>query len=320
MKDIVLDPIKETTDDYEAIEAHIATLLKKELYEPLLKSINQSTRVLKNSTDDLISAIESGRITFYRGHFRGRFNAAVSRELKKTGAKWDRTQGSWKIPLSDLPIPVKDAIAASEITFKKKIDIIDRMLQKFMPAEIADKLQVQKLFDSTLWKTEKKIKDTLKNITVEPQFNPERRRSMAREYENNTRLYIKDWTQKEIVSLRKKMQHHVLKGNRYEDMIKTIQKSYGVSHNKAKFLARQETSLLMVEFKKSRYMESGVDKYIWGCVAGSPGHEVRPMHKKLEGKTFRWDDPPVVDEKGSRKNPGQDYGCRCFARPVVSFK
>lgn len=318
-KEVILGPIKESTEDYEAIEKHIATLFKKELYEPLLSSIGESQNVLKNSRDDLISAIESGQITFYRGHFKGRFNAAVSRELRKVGAKWDRTQGSWKILLSSLPLEVRGSIEASEHRMKKKLELIDKKLSQILPEQIADKLQVQQLFDSALWKTEKKVSETLKKITVEPKFSKEQREKVASEYENNTKLYIQKWTEEEIVKLRKRMQKHAVSGGRYEDMISTIQKSYGVSHGKAKFLARQETGLLMAKFKEARYLDAGVDEYIWGCVAGSKNHPVRPMHKRLEGKKFKWNNPPITDEKGNRNNPGCDYNCRCFARPIVRF-
>ena len=319
MKEIVLSPIKETTEDFEEIEKIISESFKKNLYQPILDIFGESPS-LKNNLDYFISAIESGRITFYRGQFRGRFNSTVSRELKKIGAKWDRTQGSWKVHFSSLPLEVQEAIERSELRFQKKLDTMDRILQKILPEKIADQVKIADLFDSTLFKTEKKIEATLKKISIEPTFSPEQRKRVAREYQDNMRLYIKDWTQKEIVKLRKEVQKHAVAGNRYEDMIKTIQKSYGVSHNKAKFLARQETSLLMAKFKETRYAQAGVNEYIWGCVAGSPDHPVRPMHKKLEGKRFKWDDPPVVDEQGNRKHPGEDYNCRCFARPVVRFK
>lgn len=319
MKEIVLSPIKETTEDFEEIEKIISESFKKNLYQPILDIFGENPS-LKNNLDYFISAIESGRITFYRGQFRGRFNSTVSRELKKIGAKWDRTQGSWKVHFSSLPLEVQEAIERSELRFQKKLDTMDRLLQKILPEKIADQVKIADLFDSTLFKTEKKIEATLKKISIEPTFSPEQRKRVAREYQDNMRLYIKDWTQKEIVKLRKEVQKHAIAGNRYEDMIKTIQKSYGVSHNKAKFLARQETSLLMAKFKETRYAQAGVNEYIWGCVAGSPNHPVRPMHKKLEGKRFKWDDPPVVDEQGNRKHPGEDYNCRCFARPVVRFK
>jgi SPP1 gp7 family putative phage head morphogenesis protein len=96
-----------------------------------------------------------------------------------------------------------------------------------------------------------------------------------------------------------------------------------VSANKAKFLARQETSLMTTKLKETRYREAGVNEYKWKTVAGSKLHPVRPSHKILEGRIFRWDDPPITTPPGEavrRNNPGQDYNCRCFAQPIVRFK
>lgn len=315
----ILPPIKETTEDYEEIEKCIIALFKTEIYLPLLREMGLGSKTLKNAPQDLADAIRSGRITFYRGEFRGRFSSAITRELKKIGAKWDRRQGSFKIQLSSLTPEIKHAIETSENRFLQTISRIDKKLREILPEEIADRLNISDRFDSVLWKVDKEFRKSIKGITVAPDLTPERRKKIAEEYTNNMRLYIKEWTEKEIVKLRKDVQSKAFAGNRYETMVKTIQKSFGVSQNKAKFLARQETSLLITKFKETRYTDAGVREYIWSCVAGSTNHPVRPMHKKLEGKRFRWDDPPITDEKGNRNNPGQDYNCRCFARPVVKF-
>ena len=189
MREIVLSPIKETTEDFEEIEKIISESFKKNLYQPILDIFGENPS-LKNDLDYFISAIESGRITFYRGQFRGRFNSTVSRELKKIGAKWDWTQGSWKVHFSSLPLEVQEAIERSELRFQKKLDTMDRILQKILPEKIADQVKIADLFDSTLFKTEKKIEATLKKISIEPTFSPEQRKRVAREYQDNMRLHI----------------------------------------------------------------------------------------------------------------------------------
>ncbi len=108
-------------------------------------------------------------------------------------------------------------------------------------------------------------------------------------------------------------------GYRYETLVAEIQKSYGISQRKAKFLARQETSLLMSKFKQVRYQEAGSNEYIWDCVAGSSAHPVRHFHLLNRGKIFRWDTGAPINANGDRKNPGQDYNCRCFAKPIIRF-
>lgn len=294
-------------------------LLRDEVYYPLIKELGLSEKSLHNSVDDLLSAISSGRIVFFRGQFKGRFSAAVSKELKRLGAKWDRKHGSWKVPHSSLPISVKDAIASSEARFNDVLTKINKKLEDLLPEKIADKLDLTKAFDSTLWHVETRFQESVRNITVAPKLSLEQRKRIAEEYSGNMRLYIKDWTASEIQQLRKKVQSVTFDGDRYESMIKMIQKRYGVSQSKAKFLARQETSLLVTKFKEIRYQDAGVNEYKWRCVAGSPDHPVRPMHKALDGKRFSWDNPPVVDELGNRKHPGQDFNCRCTAVPIVRF-
>lgn len=320
MKQIELTPIKEKPEYWDEIEAKIIALFRAELYIPLVVELGVKQKVLKNSIDDLVNAIKFGKITFYRGQFSGRFNASTSKELKRLGAQWDRKQRTWKIPQSSLPPDIKIAINAGEARFNQAVSRIDKKLASILPEELADQLKIEHIFDSTLFKVDKDLKKSLKNLTIAPELKSEQRKKIAKGWTDNMKLYIKDFTEKEISTLRKDVQKTVFEGGRYESMIKTIQKSYGVTQNKAKFLARQETSLLMTKFKETRYMDAGVKKYKWGTVAGSAAHPVRPMHKALEGKIFSWDNPPVTDDKGARNNPGQDYNCRCFARPIVDFR
>lgn len=323
MKEIELQPIKETTSDYERLEAAIKRLFREQIYYPVIRELGEPLNKIQNADDALLEAIRTGRITFNRGIFSGRFNSQISKELRSLGAQWDRKTGTWKILQSALPIEVRNAVSASQVRFAEKIARIDKTLAQILPEEVADKLQSAKFFDASLWKVDKDFRQTLKNITVAPQLSPSARKRIAEEWQDNMKIWVRDFTQSEIAKLRKDMQKSVFAGNRYESAISAIQDSYGVSANKAKFLARQETALLMAKFKETRYADAGVNEYKWGCVAGSKNHPVRPWHKDLEGKTFRWDNPPVTTQPGTsvrRNNPGQDYNCRCFAKPIVKFK
>ncbi len=48
--------------------------------------------------------------------------------------------------------------------------------------------------------------------------------------------------------------------------------------------------------------------YVWRIVGDK---KTRNTHAAREGRQFRWDDPP---EGG---HPGEDFGCRCWAEPIV---
>lgn len=324
-KVIELRPIRETTEDYELVEKRIRDLFKAQIYLPLLEILRAPKTALKNSKDDLLDALRSGRVTFSRGAFTGKFTASISRELKKMGASWDKKESAWKIRLSSLSPDIHDSVLASETRFAEKLAKIDKRLGEILPEELAKKVKLTDVFDRTLWKTEKEFESTLKGIAIQPALSADRRKVIARDWQNNMEIYIKDFAEKQIKELRKEIKERAFTGDRYESSLTMIQKSYGVSARKAKFLARQETSLLMSKYKEVRYKDAGVHEYKWMRVSGTPEHPVRPKHKELaaasaSGRVFRFDQPPNTAEEGTparHNNPGEDYNCRCYAKPVV---
>lgn len=317
-----LKPIKETPKDFEQIEAVIRSVFRREIYLPLIRSAGKTRKALQNKgkLSEVIRAILGEKIVYHQGHFFGQLNASISRELAALGAKWDRRRMSWKLPKSEVPSEVHEAIFVAELKLKQKYIDVDKKLEKIVPEEISAKVQVGSLFEKTLNKIDREMTRSAKRFVIAPKVSEHTKKRIADEYTNNLQIYVKGWIEEEIVKLREEVQKSAFSGNRYENLAKTIQKSYGQSERKAKFLARQETSLMMTKFKESRYSEIGIEEYVWTCVSGTSNHPVRPMHKALQGKIFRWDNPPVVNEKGQRLNPGQDFGCRCYAKPIVKFK
>lgn len=327
MKTRFLKPVRERPEYFEAIEKEIKRFFKREFYMPLMQELGAKSGTLQNSMDDLWQAIASGQIHYVNGRFEGTFNSTISKELKKLGAVWDRSRKAWTIPRSLLPADIGGAIQASYDRFKKMAERVNRKLEAVTPDELTGQLRLEALFDSTLYRVNKDLEATLQGITVGPQLSAEGRKRIAAEYAENLALHIRGFMQKEILELRGAIVEQAFTGYRYEALVDTIRKSYAVSQRKAKFLARQETSLLMTKFKQVRYQEAGVNQYRWSCVKmphdKTPDQHtlgnVRYYHGLLDGKIFSWDNPPTVDAKGSKKNPGQDYNCRCAAIPLVRF-
>lgn len=338
MKKIVeLKPVKETTQEYEVAEARIKLWLKRELYHPILAAFKMPMGILNDSTrinSALLRAISMGRVTYKDGVFSGQFNGGISRELKTLGAKFDRLRGVFKLPLDQIPYGIRSAFISADTKFRSKISEVDQLIARIVPEEIARNLKLSDVFEQSVWKVEKDFQQSIKNITVAPQLSETAVKSLGIEYETDMQRDIKGWTEESIVRLRKYVQETIFAGNRYDAMIDTIQKDFQVSANKAKFLARQETKLLMTKFKEVRFRDSGVSEYKWHCVVGSKLHPVRPRHKALsdasknktkdnpDGKIYRFDDPPITTEPGQPvryNNPGEDFNCRCVAIPLVRF-
>lgn len=326
MKETKLPVIRDTKEDYEAIEKRLKKLFRDELYLPLLKELGIKKAQLKNTREDLLAAIATGKIRYERGKFKGEFSSELSKELKAIGAKWKKD--GFAIPLSQLPIDLKNALFISESRFQTVISRIQKRISQILPATITDRLNVSDLFNKLVWKTNKSFEKSIRGVAVAPKLTEGQAAKIAEEYTNNMKLSISGFAEKEIRELRKMVEREVFRGNRYEAIAKKIEQRYDVGKDKAKFLARQETNLLMSKFKESRYTAASVNEYRWGCVKmphdKTPKQHtlgnVRYSHGLLEGKMFRWDTPPITSNPGEpikRNNPGTDFNCRCFAIPIV---
>lgn len=332
MRQIILPVIREHHEDYEELEEAISRFFRQEIYYPLLEELGvRDLRSIQNAREEdldiLARALASGQLRFYRGVFTGRLSSKISRGLRSLGAKWDVRQGSFRIPHRDLPPQIQIAIGASEAKFERVVRSMTEQLKDVSPEQVAARLDLTPYFDRSIFRVGKDIADSLTAIKVEPQLSKIARRRLAEEYGQTLYLPIQDFLKKETEALRLRITQHAFAGGRYETLAKEIQASYGVSQRKAKFLARQETSLLMAKFKQVRYEEAGSEGYFWGCVKmphqqkGQPYQPgcVRYYHAKNEGKYFSWREGAVVNDKGERKHPGQDYGCRCFPRVAMRF-
>ena len=318
--EVILRGLPETSEDYKELERELIRIFTKEIYAPILGILRELNITIKNQSDDLHTAILKNKIYYSRGGFHGRFSAKISKELKGLGAKWDNKTKSWRIPLAKLPITLRSTISVSVARFDEKLKAIDEKLAKVNPKEVTDKVRIQKILDHTIFRTEKDFQKQIDNITVVPQVSAQTRAFVAKTYTDNLELYVTKFTEEEIAKLRKMTEENVFKGNRYDTLAKEIKESFNVTENKAKFLARQESMLMLTAYKQARYEQAGSESYIWQCVVGSPKHPVRPMHKIHDRKEYRWDAPPVIDEKGNRGHPGTAYNCRCVSRPVIRFK
>ena len=106
-------------------------------------------------------------------------------------------------------------------------------------------------------------------------------------------------------------------GSTVKSIMQDIQHTYGVSQSKARFLARDQMAKLNADISQQQQTDAGVEEYIW---SSSGDGRVRDRHKELDGKKFKWSEPPIVDKKtGRRAHPGQDYQCRCVALPVFDI-
>ena len=103
-------------------------------------------------------------------------------------------------------------------------------------------------------------------------------------------------------------------GRRAADIAGEILETGGVTRNRATLIARTEVSRTATELTSARAQYIGGDGYIWRTAGDA---DVRPLHRKLAGKFFKWNEPPVTGESGERSLPGAIYNCRCYPEVVI---
>lgn len=269
----------------------------------------------KEKKSALVDAILKGRVQYVRDHFEGSFSARISGEIRSMGGTWDSKRKRWHIKPENLSYDAKLAIGQVSSKMKEMHEKINAYLHNLrVLAENKPRFRLDRYFQDAIGELEDRFQDGVKGFIVPPTLTEEMKKNLAELYTDNMNLYIQDWTVESIKRLRKRVEQNAFDGYRSSSLVAEIEHDYQVSHSKARFLARQETSLLMSQFREERYKSVGVEKYLWST---SEDQRVRPFHKRLNGKIFTWDNPPIVDENGRRAHPGQDFGCRCIAIPII---
>lgn len=103
-------------------------------------------------------------------------------------------------------------------------------------------------------------------------------------------------------------------GGRTGEIVAEIMRTGEVAESRARLIARTEVARAASKLTEARARYIGSEGYIWRT---SEDADVRPLHRKLNGKFIRWDDPPVAGSAGERAHAGQIYNCRCNPEPVV---
>lgn len=268
----------------------------------------------------IVSALLMGNLKYdNKGLFYStkKIPSNIAKELEKIGCKWSKSAKGYRIDGKKIPMDILQAISRVNIHNREKFDKIRTYLDSL--GDVSEYVTNNLSFDIEVTRIGKnldtQLKRTLSGIAIPAEMTDFQRKEISKNYTNNLNYYIKKWTGSEIIRMREKLQPIILDGYRAEDLENMIMKEENISKKKAKFLARQETRLLVAEYRKNRLKEYGVNRYRWSTVLD--GRE-RPLHRQLNGQIFSWDNPPIIDERtGERGNPQEAYNCRCHAIPII---
>ena len=309
-----LDPLILKEKYYTNVEREINRILDEILFVPLALSLGMNKKELRNAKDSLTESIRNGDVYFENGVFKGSFNSRITKRLKDIGATYNKKIKGWTYD-GALPPDISIANAQADARFKQLRKDFIQTLDDVDIESISRISQIPDAYDQTItWMNDDFLK-TAKAITVDIQMTDAMRGIITAEWSQNLDLYVKGWAQESIFKMRDQVEKHVFAGGRANGLENILMQRYGVSRHKAKFLARQETGLLMAKFHESRCNDIGITDYIW---SSSMDERTRDDHRDLNGKRFSFSAPPIADKRtGTRANPSEYFGCRCTARPIV---
>lgn len=331
-KPIAIKDFKHLQGYTKLIQAKLNKELWELVYKPMFK-LAQIEPKASNEDNPIIEALKGGVIYYENGGFKSqdKFSNRLSKALLDIGAKYDRWENSFKIAIEDLPKEIWESIKLSIQKAQQKLSQINQFLQ-YVEINL-DAIVETMIFNDEVGTVLTDVQGKMhKNINViEVELTPEdvenihntinhgfkiSEEDIKKNFNESIQHYTKDFLTKRVPEIRRKVQQAILDGYREIDVQKMLETEYGIMERKAKFLAQNETSIMLAQIKKVHYSAMGFDSFMWHTILDA---RERPLHRELNGKVFSFDNPPVIDERtGQRGLPGETYNCRCDLTPIMS--
>lgn len=105
----------------------------------------------------------------------------------------------------------------------------------------------------------------------------------------------------------------VINGRSAADLKKALTRQFQIEDGRARLIARDQVAKLNSDLNRIRHQQAGITEYTWRT---SADERVRPRHRDLEGKVYKYGEPTGAEEG---LPPGQPIQCRCIAQAIVTF-
>lgn len=105
----------------------------------------------------------------------------------------------------------------------------------------------------------------------------------------------------------------VRNGERYKTIADRIREQTGISKRQAEFYARDGVANTTAQVARQRQTAAGFSGYQWKSMNDA---KVRDTHSHNNDEFFSWAEGADNLTKPGARHPGEDYRCRCYAKPV----
>ena len=319
-KDYFELPIIKYAKTYDDI---IIKQLKEWVWDSVFK---QSFELLKNNQVEnaqnaLEQAIKQNRIYYTNGAFyssSGRFSNTIAKELEQLGARYNKTRNAYV--LENLPTNLAWVVETTKAVTTTKAEAVMSYLtgQLGQLSKIEKRITIEGLVEKIMLNLQDRVYKNAQSRKIElitPKLTSFQTDEIAKRYVDNLEFWITNFETEKIPEMRKGILDLTLQGKGLPQIEQYLLKEWHISQDRIKFLARNESSIATASYLKSKYQSENIEYFKWATIMD--GRE-RPLHKELNGKIFRFDNPPIIDERlGTRGLPGETYNCRCSIIPII---
>jgi SPP1 gp7 family putative phage head morphogenesis protein len=130
---------------------------------------------------------------------------------------------------------------------------------------------------------------------------------MLRTWESENLRLIRSIPERYVDDLRGTITRAINQGQSATDLTATIKSTYDQPVKRAQLIANDQVGKLHSQLAQARQQAIGVKEYVWRGILDS---RERPEHRRREGNTYKWSNPP------SDGHPGSAIRCRCYGQPV----
>lgn len=204
------------------------------------------------------------------------------------------------------------SFADADLTQKQQINNFSRIITQIIASnKIADKMG---LLMYRFFNTQIKSNLTQSGFELDLESYYKSDRQVLDNLITNSEEYIKKYGEDIATWLRTEIRTNYLQGKTSVELKEQIQERFSVDKNKAKLIARNESSTFMGAMEKKRFQDLGVEEAIWQTVGDE---RVRSSHKHLNGKKFKLDKGLYNEKTNEFVFPKSEINCRCFSNYLI---
>lgn len=192
------------------------------------------------------------------------------------------------------------------------------LLQRYLPKfnELAYNA-TGRMMKQALNSADVSVKASLKDaVTIDINYLPDTMKEVIKASTAEAVSLIKLIPQQFLTEVQGEVMRSIVSNTGLSRLVPYLNARYGKTQKHARLVAMDQTRKVYSSLARERCKAAGFEYFTWRHTGGET--HPRSEHVHMDGKVYRYDDPPIIEEKtGTRGFPGQLINCRCRMQPLL---